>query len=112
MSFTPVLDLDYGHSKVIGDRALHHDPRVVTVLAKSLNHGLALAGMGNCGKHFRGHGFASADSHASLPVHDRSLEDTRATEATACDWLRMSPASAIRPSVSYRPVDLKPAVFS
>src|SRR5690349_11117078 len=27
LSFTPVLDLDYGGSGVIGDRALHHDPR-------------------------------------------------------------------------------------
>src|SRR6478609_11719093 len=44
MSFTPVLDLDYGQSQVIGDRALHSDPRVVAMLAKNLNHGLALAG--------------------------------------------------------------------
>src|ERR1700758_5656785 len=55
MSFTPVLDLNYGQSQVIGDRAFHRDPRVVTMLAKSLNHGLALAGMTNCGKHFPGH---------------------------------------------------------
>ena len=56
LSFTPVLDLDYGDSEVIGDRAFHRDPRVVTMLAKNLNHGLALAGMANCGKHFPGHG--------------------------------------------------------
>lgn len=34
-SFTPVLDLDYGESSVIGDRAFGRDPRVVTLLAKS-----------------------------------------------------------------------------
>jgi len=68
LSFTPVLDLDYGVSKAIGDRALHRDPRVVTLLAKSLNHGLALAGMANCGKHFPGHGFVEADSHLAIPV--------------------------------------------
>jgi beta-N-acetylhexosaminidase len=61
LSFTPVLDLDYTHSKVIGDRAFHSDARVVTMLAKSLNHGLLLSGMGNCGKHFPGHGYAGAD---------------------------------------------------
>jgi beta-N-acetylhexosaminidase len=44
MSFTPVLDLNYGQSQVIGDRAFHRDPRVVTLLAKSLNPGLTLAG--------------------------------------------------------------------
>ena len=42
-----MLDLDYGDSEVIGDRAFHRDPRVVTMLAKNLNHGLALAGMAN-----------------------------------------------------------------
>ena len=41
LSFTPVLDLDFGQSDVIGSRAFHRDPRVVTLLAKSLNHGLA-----------------------------------------------------------------------
>ncbi len=75
MSFTPVLDLNYGQSQVISDRALHSDPRVFTMLAKSLNHGLALAGMANCGKHFPGHGFASADSHVALPTDDRALDE-------------------------------------
>ena len=64
LSFTPVLDLDHGPSGVIGDRALHRDPRVVTLLAKSLMHGLQLAGMANCGKstfrpRFRARRFAS-----------------------------------------------------
>ncbi len=52
LSFTPVLDLDFGGSTVIGEGALHRDPRVLTLLAKSLSYGLALAGMANCGKHF------------------------------------------------------------
>ena len=73
LSFTPVLDLDYGGSSVIGDRAFHGDPHAVTQLAKSLNHGLALAGMANCGKHFPGHGYVAADSHVAVPVDDRSL---------------------------------------
>ena len=62
LSFTPVLDLDHGGSSVIGDRAFHRDARVASVLAKSLMHGLLLAGMANCGKHFPGHGFVKADS--------------------------------------------------
>ena len=59
-SFTPVLDLDWGESGVIGDRSFHRDPRVVALLAKSLMHGLLQAGMANCGKHFPGHGFVKA----------------------------------------------------
>jgi hypothetical protein len=68
LSFTPVLDLDHGGSSVIGDRAFHRDARVATMLAKSLMHGLLLAGMANCGKHFPGHGFVQADSHHAVPV--------------------------------------------
>ncbi|CDY73724.1 Beta N-acetyl-glucosaminidase [Caballeronia glathei] len=112
MSFTPVLDLDYGQSKVIGDRALHGDPRVVTLLAKSMNHGLALAGMANCGKHFPGHGFAAADSHVALPTDDRPLDDILAADAKPYDWLGMSLASVIPAHVIYTQVDDKPAGFS
>ena len=72
-SFTPVLDLDYGRSEVIGNRSLARDPRIVTVLAQSLMQGLLSAGMANCGKHFPGHGFVTADSHTEIPVDRRSL---------------------------------------
>ncbi|RKP52060.1 beta-N-acetylhexosaminidase [Trinickia fusca] len=112
MSFTPVLDLDYGQSQVIGDRAFHRDPRVVTLLAKSLNHGLALAGMRNCGKHFPGHGFASADSHVALPVDDRPLDEILREDVAPYGWLGMSLASVIPAHVIYSQVDAKPAGFS
>jgi hypothetical protein len=82
LSFTPVLDLDHGGSGVIGDRAFHRDPRVVTMLAKSLMHGLLRAGMANCGKHFPGHGFVKADSHVDdVPVDKRSLKAILADDA-------------------------------
>jgi beta-N-acetylhexosaminidase len=62
LSFTPVLDLDYGESSVIGDRAFHSDARVVSLLAKGVMHGLLQAGMSNCGKHFPGHGYVIVDT--------------------------------------------------
>ncbi|MGY6238154.1 beta-N-acetylhexosaminidase (plasmid) [Burkholderia ambifaria] len=112
MSFTPVLDLDYGHSKVIGDRAFHRDPRVVTLLAKSLNHGLSLAGMANCGKHFPGHGFAEADSHVALPTDDRPLDAILKQDVAPYDWLGLSLSAVIPAHVIYTQVDKRPAGFS
>ena len=112
MSFTPVLDLNYGHSQVIGDRAFHRDPRVVTLLAKSLNHGLALAGMANCGKHFPGHGFATADSHVAVPVDERTLDEILSEDVAPYDWLGMSLASVLPGHVIYPKIDSKPAGFS
>lgn len=112
LSFTPVLDLDHGPSGVIGDRAFHRDARVVTLLAKSLNHGLALAGMANCGKHFPGHGYAEADSHVAIPVDDRNLNDILAEDAAPYDWLGLSLAGVMPAHVIYPKVDKHPAGFS
>ena len=74
LSFTPVLDLDYGGSRVIGDRALHRDPIVVAKLAGALAAGMAAAGMGCVGKHFPGHGYVEADSHLEMPVDTRGFD--------------------------------------
>lgn len=112
LSFTPVLDLDYGQSGVIGDRAFHRDPRVVSVLAKSLNHGLMLAGMANCGKHFPGHGFAEADSHFEIPVDERSLKEILADDAAPYNWLGLGLAAVMPAHVIYPKVDKQPAGFS
>ena len=112
LSFTPVLDLDHGGSSVIGDRAFHRDPRVATVLAKSLMHGLLLAGMHNCGKHFPGHGFVKADSHVDVPIDKRSLKAILADDAKPYEWLSTSLASVMPAHVIYPKVDAQPAGFS
>jgi beta-N-acetylhexosaminidase len=111
-SFTPVLDLDYGESSVIGDRSFHRDPRVVATLAKSLMHGLLQAGMGNCGKHFPGHGFVKADSHVGMPIDQRSRKAILAEDAAPYPWLS-SVLTAVMPAhVIYSKVDALPAGFS
>lgn len=74
-SFAPVLDLDYGGSSVIGDRALHFDPTAVGALAAQLVSGLSAAGIAAVGKHFPGHGFAAADSHVAVPTDERPVKD-------------------------------------
>jgi beta-N-acetylhexosaminidase len=112
MSFTPVLDLDYGGSSVIGDRAFHRDARVATMLAKSLMHGLLLAGMSSCGKHFPGHGFVKADSHTEIPVDKRSLKAILADDAAPYQWLSHGLQSVMPAHVIYPKVDGRPAGFS
>ena len=109
LSFTPVLDLDWGRSSVIGDRSLHRDPAVVTELAGALIAGLHDAGMAACGKHFPGHGWVEADSHVALPVDERRL-DQLAPDLEPYRRLRLD---AVMPAhVIYRQVDPLPAGFS
>ena len=112
LSFTPVLDLDFGASSVIGDRAFHRDPRVASLLAKSLMHGLLAAGMGNCGKHFPGHGFVKADSHTDVPVDKRSLKAILADDARPYEWLSTALTAVMPAHVIYPKVDGRPAGFS
>ncbi len=112
LSFTPVLDLDFGRSGVIGDRAFHTDPRVVTMLANHLTHGLLLAGMANCGKHFPGHGYVEADSHVAVPVDERTLDEILAHDAKPYDWMGQALASVMPAHVIYPKVDPNPAGFS
>ena len=111
-SFTPVLDLDFGSSGVIGDRAFARDPRMVSVLAKSLMHGLLQAGMANCGKHFPGHGFVKADSHTEIPVDKRSLKNILTDDALPYEWLNTCMSSVMPAHVIYPKVDGRPAGFS
>ena len=111
-SFTPVLDLDHGGSTVIGDRAFARDPRMVTLLAQALMHGLLQSGMRNCGKHFPGHGFVVADSHVDVPVDERSLQAILADDAAPYRWLSSSLSSVMPAHVIYPQVDSLPAGFS
>jgi beta-N-acetylhexosaminidase len=112
LTFAPVLDLDWERSSVIGDRALHCDPRVVALLAAQLMHGMALAGMANCGKHFPGHGWPAADSHTDLPVDARSRAEILAADAAPYRWLGIALAGVMPAHVIYPQVDGKAAGFS
>ncbi|HVB49694.1 MAG TPA: beta-N-acetylhexosaminidase [Burkholderiales bacterium] len=108
-SFTPVLDLDYAHSAVIGDRALHADPEAVGVLAAALLRGLAACGVAAVGKHFPGHGYAQADSHVAVPVDERPLAQILARDvapyraAIAAGLAGVMPAHVIYPNADPEP---------
>ena len=77
-SFAPCIDLDYGVSEIIGDRAFHADADAVAALGVAYAAGMRDAGMAATAKHFPGHGAVVADSHVDLPVDRRSLADMEA----------------------------------
>lgn len=111
-SFTPVLDLDWGHSSVIGDRALHRQPLAVATLAQALLNGLLRTGMAACGKHFPGHGWTRLDSHIELPRDARQRQTILEQDVLPYSALR-SMLPAIMPAhVIYPRVDKRPAGFS
>lgn len=114
MSFTPVLDLDWGRSAVVGNRAFHSDPAIVARLAGALIDGLRAAGMAACGKHFPGHGWAEADSHVAIPVDGRSLAELQ-TDMLPYRQLKLDavmPAHVIYPAVDARPAGFSPVWLS
>lgn len=112
-SFTPVLDVDYGNSSVIGNRAFHRDTRAIAELAQSLMLGLKRGGMAVVGKHFPGHGHVAADSHVAIPVDERSFAEIERVDIEPFRRLIEDGMQAIMPAhVIYPKVDQYPAGFS
>ena len=112
-SFTPVLDMDYGQSSVIGDRAFHTDPQAIAELAHSLLQGLKQGGMHTVGKHFPGHGYVTADSHLDIPVDEREFVDIELADIVPFRQMISYGLTAVMPAhVIYPKVDARPAGFS
>ncbi|WP_293764800.1 beta-N-acetylhexosaminidase [uncultured Aquitalea sp.] len=113
LSFTPVLDLDWGRCAVIGNRAFHRQPEVVSALAEALQQGLAEGGMATCGKHFPGHGHVAGDSHFVMPEDSRSLAQLEADDLLPFARLVARGLASVMPAhVVYPAVDSRPAGFS
>ena len=112
-SFTPVLDVDYGVSGVIGDRAFHSSPAVIAKLAAAYIQGMHQAGMAATGKHFPGHGGVSADSHTDIPVDGRDLDYLLENDIIPFRELIPDFLDAIMPAhVVYENITNDPAGFS
>jgi len=112
MSFAPCVDLDYGVSEVIGDRAYHRDPEAVASLAVSCMQGMRGAGMIATAKHFPGHGAVVADSHKSLPVDRRPLAELAEDLVPYRRLIANGLASVMVAHVLFPGVDDAPAGFS
>jgi beta-N-acetylhexosaminidase len=112
-SFAPVLDVDRGVSRVIGDRSFHRDPQAVADLAHSYMIGMTRAGMAATGKHFPGHGAVEADSHVAIPVDERAYEDIYQADILPFERMIHYGLAGIMPAhVIYPRVDARPAGFS
>lgn len=113
LSFTPVLDLDWGQCAVIGNRSFHRQPEVVTALALALQRGLNRGGMKSCGKHFPGHGFVAGDSHLEVPVDNRDFCELEQSDIRPFAALAQQGMAAVMPAhVIYPKMDAQPAGFS
>lgn len=113
LSFAPVLDLDFGVSTIIGNRALHQRPEAVSELAQAYQAGMHDAGMAATGKHFPGHGAVAADSHLALPVDERSYQDMEQWDIVPFRRMIHAAIAAIMMAhVVYPDIDTSPAGFS
>ena len=112
-SFAPVLDLCHGISAVIGDRAWHTDPTVVSRLTQASVRGMARAGMKAVGKHFPGHGGVTADSHTEQAIDKRTLAELQQSDIIPFAQLIANDLPAIMPAhVIYPAVDALPVGYS
>jgi len=112
LSFAPCVDLDYGASEVIGDRALHARAAVVAQLAVAYAHGMRDAGMAATAKHFPGHGAVVADSHLAVPVDRREFADLQDDVAPYRLLIANGLAGVMPAHVVYPAVDALPASLS
>jgi beta-N-acetylhexosaminidase len=113
LCFAPVLDIDNGLSKVIGNRAFAGDTELISTLARAFSAGLADAGMAATGKHFPGHGAVVADSHLELPVDSRAFAEIEATELAPFQALIADGIpSLMMAHVRYTEIDQTPASLS
>jgi beta-N-acetylhexosaminidase len=111
-SFAPCVDLDYGVSEIIGDRAFHRDPDAVAGLAVAYISGMREAGMAAVAKHFPGHGAVIADSHVALPIDRRKFVDLEADMRPYRLLIENNLAGVMGAHVVFPAVDPLPASLS
>jgi beta-N-acetylhexosaminidase len=111
-TFAPCIDLDYGVSEIIGDRAFHSDPDSVAALAVATLLGMREAGMAGVAKHFPGHGAVVADSHVALPMDRREFVDMEADMRPYRPLIENNVAGIMAAHVEFPAVDAMPASLS
>lgn len=81
VNFAPVLDvLTASQSKAIGNRAYGSTAQRVTACGIAFSKGMEDGGVLSVAKHFPGHGSTKDDSHAMLPLIDKSRAELEASD--------------------------------
>jgi beta-N-acetylhexosaminidase len=109
----PIADVPVaGADPVVGDRAHGHEPAKVAALAGAVAAGLADGGVLPVLKHIPGHGRATADSHARLPVVNADRAALEASDFAAFRPLATLPL-AMTAHVVFSAIDpIAPATVS
>jgi len=113
INLSPILDLKWGISSVIGDRSFHANPKVVAELSgqyiKTLHQHNVIA----VAKHFPGHGGVKPDSHLEKVVDDRGRQVILENDLYPFEQAIESGITAIMIAhVIYSQFDNMPATFS
>ncbi|HET7556715.1 MAG TPA: beta-N-acetylhexosaminidase [Rhodanobacteraceae bacterium] len=112
LSFAPVMDLARGN-RIIGERAFHADPKIVSELGLAYLRGMRLAGMAATLKHFPGHGTVVEDTHVEPATDPRDLDALRATDLIPfADGFEAGAEAVMLAHVTYPAVDALPAGYS
>lgn len=81
VDFAPVIDIySNPNNTVIGKRSFGSDAEIVSNMAVRFTKGLEDNGVIGVYKHFPGHGDTDIDSHESLPIINKSLDDLKSFE--------------------------------
>jgi beta-N-acetylhexosaminidase len=112
LSFAPVLDLGI-RNVIVGERALHADPAIVSELGLEYVRNMRLAGMAATIKHFPGHGSVREDTHLEPAIDRRTLDDIRAADLIPfADAITSGAEAVMMGHVTYPAVDERPAGYS
>jgi beta-N-acetylhexosaminidase len=112
ISFAPVMDLARGNV-IIGERAFHADPAIVSELGLAYVRSMRLAGMAATVKHFPGHGSVREDTHVENAVDLRTLDEIRNTDLIPfADAINAGAEAVMMGHVAYPAVDARPAGYS
>lgn len=112
LSFAPVLDLAI-RNVIVGARAFHADPKIVSELGLEYVRNMRLAGMAATIKHFPGHGSVCEDTHLEPAIDQRTLGEIRDADMIPfIDAIAAGAEAVMMGHVTYPAVDALPAGYS